>query len=228
MTKVTAILLAGGKGVRMGSPTPKQYLKLLGKPMARYSFELFLETPAIQQIVVVCATGHRQVFSHTGHCQVDFAKPGRERQDSAYSGFCEAMDSDLICIHDAAYPLLTQEDLEAVIEAASKHGAAVAATPVPYTIKEVNKRGFVTRTPERSSLWQAQTPQIIRKDLLAQGYTEATKRGVIATDDVALMELINQPVKVVSTDPSNIKVTTPSDFELACQLLEQRLLIAAP
>lgn len=224
MTKVTttAILLAGGIGRRMESSIPKQYLALAGKPVARYSFELFLRSDAISSIVIVCGEEYRGYFTHDTNKPVHFAQPGPERQDSAYHGFCVAQDADLICVHDAAYPLLTEETLRDVIASADAHGAAVAATPVRYTIKEVDADGFVVRTPERSKLWQAQTPQIIRRELLAYAYSVAAERSVQATDDVALMELIGQTVKIVESDPRNIKLTTPGDFKLAEQLLKEQ------
>lgn len=221
--RTTAILLAGGQGQRMGAPIPKQYLALGDKPMARHSFDLFLSSARIDRVVVVCEERYRSVFKHCLPTPVIFAKPGLTRQGSAYQGFLAAGASDYLCIHDAAYPLLSLTTLHAVLDAAHRYGAALAATPVRYTIKEADGFDKVHRTPERHLLWNAQTPQVIRRDLLEQGYALAKKEGVELTDDVALVERLGHPVKLVDTPPENIKVTTAVDFQLAELLYRDRL-----
>lgn len=218
---VTAVLLAGGIGSRMKSSIPKQYMKLLGKPLALYSFELFMDSPEIDRIIVVCAPQYRELFEKIPQQKpLGFALPGKERQDSAFNALQQAENTDFLCIHDAAYPLLQASTLHAVIHAAREHGAALAATPARYTIKEATDEGTVTQTPDRKRLWSAQTPQVVRKDWLEHAYAYAQERGICCTDDTALVELMGHPIKLVSASTENIKVTTPVDLKLAEILLK--------
>src|SRR5947209_6075219 len=125
---VSAILLAGGIGARMKLPIPKQYYLLNGKPIARYSFEMLISMKEIVEVIVVCVPEYRHFFAvglEELAAKVKFAMPGKRRQDSVYSGFQEvSQQSELVCIHDAARPFITQPLIRRVIEAASQHGAA--------------------------------------------------------------------------------------------------------
>jgi 2-C-methyl-D-erythritol 4-phosphate cytidylyltransferase len=151
---------------------------------------------------------------------------GSTRQESAYRGLQAAAALDLAVewavVHDGARPLVTAELVAACLAAARAHGAAVAATPVTDTIKRVNAAGLVRRTPPRSKLWAAQTPQVGRLHDLLQAHAQARAAGLEATDDAALLEGLGISVKVVPAPAENIKITTLHDLEVARMLLQRR------
>uniref|UniRef100_A0A7I4AU90 2-C-methyl-D-erythritol 4-phosphate cytidylyltransferase n=1 Tax=Physcomitrium patens TaxID=3218 RepID=A0A7I4AU90_PHYPA len=138
---VSVILLAGGKGTRMGANMPKQYLPLLGRPIALHSFQTFAHMMEVLEIVVVCDPSYRDVFEEAAKdvaVPVKFAMPGKERQDSVRSGLNEISNSaKLVCVHDSARPLVLVKDIRKVLNDAAVHGAAVLGVPVKATIKEV-------------------------------------------------------------------------------------------
>lgn len=218
MTQVSVILLAGGSGQRMHSGIPKQYLPLQGKPIARHSFDLFASLPEVGEIVVVCAPEYQAIFGLESptNIAVRFATPGAQRQDSTYSGLQQvSSQATLVCVHDAARPLLTKEAAQQVIAAAATHGAAALAVPAKATIKQGDHSQFVTCTLDRKSLWEMQTPQVIERNLLARAYAHCQENASALTDDVSLIEALGHPVKLVVGDDSNIKITTPADLAIA-------------
>ncbi|KAB1208638.1 2-C-methyl-D-erythritol 4-phosphate cytidylyltransferase, chloroplastic [Morella rubra] len=171
---VSVILLAGGKGKRMGASMPKQYLPLLGQPIALYSLHTFSQLIEVKEIIVVCDPSYKDIFEETKeniHVELKFTLPGKERQDSVYSGL-QAVDlnSELVCIHDSARPLVLSGDIEKVLKDGRLNGAAVLGVPVKATIKEANSQSFVVRTLNRKTLWEMQTPQVTTPDdlLLAE------------------------------------------------------------
>ncbi|KAG5525696.1 hypothetical protein RHGRI_032106 [Rhododendron griersonianum] len=209
---VSVILLAGGKGKRMGASMPKQYLPLLGQPIALYSFYTFSHMIEVKEIVVVCDPSYRDIFQDTKekiHVDLKFAFPGKERQDSVYSGL-QAVDlnSELVCIHDSARPLVTPGDVKKVLKDGWLNGAAVLGVPAKATIKEANSESFVVRTLDRRTLWEMQTPQVIKPE-----------EGLEVTDDVSIVEHLKHPVYITEGSYTNIKVTTPDDLLLAERIL---------
>lgn len=224
MTKdIGVILLAGGVGTRMGSETPKQFLLLKGKPIARYSFDLLTRTPGVAEVVVVCAAAYRHFFENIeSSIPLTFALPGILRQDSVYNGL-QAIKSNcsLICVHDAARPCISLPLIQRVTDAARAHGAATTGIPVKFTVKKSNPEGFVDHTPDRSLIWEIQTPQVIRKDWLVEGFSHAKHHQLTVTDDVSLVELLKYPVKLVEGCYRNIKITTPDDLLMTEQLMQE-------
>lgn len=217
MKKISAILLSGGIGSRMGITTPKQYLPLAGKIIALYSYELLCQIDRIKEVIVVCDTEYQPHFK----CR-HFAQPGERRQDSLYNGLQHvSTDSDYVLIHDAARPLVKKEDVEALIDAGLECGAACLATPVKMTIKQADLKCMVIQTLPRNSLFEIQTPQILKKDLLIAGFQKAEKQNLTVTDDVSLAELVSHPVKLVMGSYENIKVTTPEDLLFAENVLSE-------
>ncbi|KAG9457113.1 hypothetical protein H6P81_001621 [Aristolochia fimbriata] len=221
---VSVVLLAGGKGKRMGANMPKQYLPLLGKPIALYSFHTFSQMIEVKEIVVVCDPSYRDVFEDTSDelpIALKFALPGKERQDSVFSGF-QVIDgeSELVCIHDSARPLVTSGDIKKVLKDAWLTGAAVLGVPVKATIKEANNESYVVRTLDRKSLWEMQTPQVIKPDLLKNGFDLVHREGLEVTDDVSIVEHLKYPVYITEGSYTNIKVTTPDDLLLAERILK--------
>lgn len=218
---VTVILLAGGVGSRMQSKVPKQYLSLKNKPVALHSFELFMSLPEVAEIVVVSAPEYRSLFQQINpEIMLTFAMPGERRQDSVYSGLC-AMKSQpqYVCVHDSARPCISAPLVRRVIDAAREHGAATSGMPIKFTVKECNGHHFVTNTPDRSHIWEIQTPQVIRADWLREGFQYALKHNLTVTDDVSLVELVNKTVKLVEGSYANLKITTPDDLILSEYLI---------
>ncbi|XP_027329419.1 2-C-methyl-D-erythritol 4-phosphate cytidylyltransferase, chloroplastic isoform X3 [Abrus precatorius] len=223
---VSVVLLAGGKGKRMGANMPKQYLPLLGQPIALFSFYTFSHMVEVKEIIVVCDPTYKDIFEDAqgnDQAELKFALPGKERQDSVYSGLqeCAAVDSnsELVCIHDSARPLVLSGDVKKVLKDGLLNGAAVLGVPVKATIKEANSESFVVRTLDRKTLWEMQTPQVIKPELLRKGFELVNREGLEVTDDVSIVEHLKHPVYITEGSYTNIKVTTPDDMLLAERIL---------
>ncbi|GJD07065.1 2-C-methyl-D-erythritol 4-phosphate cytidylyltransferase, chloroplastic [Galdieria sulphuraria] len=205
----SVILLAGGSGKRMNSNIPKQYLLLHGKPVLEYSLELFLSVFLCPHLIQ--------------DPRVEFACPGKERQDSVYNGLQKVKNNvDLVCIHDAARPLVSKETIEKCFSDAAVYGAAVVGVPSKSTIKESVDGSFVYRTLDRTRLWEIQTPQVIRPELLRRGFVRVNDENVTVTDDVSIVEKLGEPVKLTLGEYSNIKLTTEEDLKVAEYILLSR------
>ncbi|XP_010682094.2 2-C-methyl-D-erythritol 4-phosphate cytidylyltransferase, chloroplastic isoform X1 [Beta vulgaris subsp. vulgaris] len=220
---VSVILLAGGKGKRMGASMPKQYLPLLGQPIALYSLYTFSQMVEVKEIVVVCDPSYKDIFEEMRdkiHVDLKFTEPGKERQDSVYNGLqAIASGADLVCIHDSARPLVLSQDIEKVLKDGKVHGAAVLGVPVKATIKEANNESFVVKTLDRKTLWEMQTPQVILPALLKDGFDLVTRRGLEVTDDVSIVEHLGHRVYITEGSYTNIKITTPDDLLVAERIL---------
>jgi len=220
------ILLSGGQGKRMGASMPKQYLPLLGLPIALHSLKTFCQLKEVKEVVVVCEPDYRDVFEgsiENLQIPLKFARPGKERQDSVFNGLQEIDgDSELVCVHDSARPLVSSEDLKKVLEDAAVHGAAVLGVPVKATIKEANSDSFVVKTLDRKTLWEMQTPQVMKPNLLKDGFELVRRDGLEVTDDVSIVEYLKHPVYITEGSYTNIKVTTPEDLLLAERLMNEK------
>ncbi|KAI3805242.1 hypothetical protein L1987_27439 [Smallanthus sonchifolius] len=228
---VSVVLLAGGKGKRMGASMPKQYLPLLGQPIALYSFYTFSRMPEVKEIVVVCDPSYQDIFEDARekiNVDLKFALPGKERQDSVYSGL-QAIDltSELVCVHDSARPLVTSSDVGKVLNDGLRVGASVLGVPAKATIKEGNSESFVVKTLDRKTLWEMQTPQVIKPELLKKGFELVNREGLEVTDDVSIVEHLKHPVYITHGSYTNIKVTTPDDLLLAERILNTESFVPA-
>jgi 2-C-methyl-D-erythritol 4-phosphate cytidylyltransferase len=149
---------------------------------------------------------------------VEVCKGGKERCDSVQNALVKVKDDiDLVAIHDAARPCIVDKWIDEVFAAAEKDGAAILAVPEPATLKRVS-HGKITETVKRDGLWQAQTPQVFRRELITKAYAARTGRNV--TDDAQLVELLGHAVTVVEGSPLNLKITTRDDLKLAEQVLK--------
>uniref|UniRef100_A0A0E0JRZ2 2-C-methyl-D-erythritol 4-phosphate cytidylyltransferase, chloroplastic n=1 Tax=Oryza punctata TaxID=4537 RepID=A0A0E0JRZ2_ORYPU len=223
---VSVVLLSGGQGKRMGASMPKQYLPLLGLPIALHSLKTFCQLKEVKEVVVVCDPDYKDVFEgsiENVQIPIKFALPGKERQDSVYNGLQEIDgDSELVCVHDSARPLVSSEDVKKVLEDAVVHGAAVLGVPVKATIKEADSDSFVVKTLDRKTLWEMQTPQVMRPSLLRDGFELVKRDGLEVTDDVSIVEYLKHPVYITEGSYTNIKVTTPDDLLLAERLMNEK------
>ena len=211
---VSLILLAGGSGSRMGSSIPKQFININGKMLANYSLDVFLSIEAIDEIVIVCASCYQSYFQASKKT-FKFALPGLRRQDSVFNGLqCVSTSADLVCIHDAARPYISTQIVKDVLQAADQYGAAALGMPMKNTVKQISSDNFVVKTVDRSELWEIQTPQVIKHNLLKEGFNIAYNKDLTVTDDVALVELLEAPVKIVKGSYKNIKVTNPDDLSI--------------
>jgi len=220
---ISAILLSGGSGTRMGSSIPKQYLPIRGKPLILHTLDALLSFQDWGEIAVVCEESYTPLFAPYGKYPLRFALPGKERQDSVFAG-AEVLSplTKFVSIHDGARPLLKPKDLINVIEAGKLHGAATLGIPVKATIKEVDGNLFVEKTLAKSKLFEIQTPQVISYHLLQKGRAFVEKEKKLVTDDVSLAEILGVRVKIVPGSDDNIKVTTPLDLALVELLLRKR------
>jgi 2-C-methyl-D-erythritol 4-phosphate cytidylyltransferase len=199
----SAILVAAGKGARMGAGVDKLFLEVAGRPVVAHTWRRFDEAPCIGEIILVVRRGRQNTFAKLA-AEYHFQKPfrvvigGAERQDSVWNGL-QALSaaSEIVAIHDAARPCASGELIAATVRAAEENGAAVAAQPVTDTIKESADGRFIQRTLDRSRLWSVQTPQTFRVEVIRRALTEVRHRGLIFTDDTAACELIGQPVRLV-------------------------------
>lgn len=220
---VAVVLLAGGIGSRMGKPLPKQFLSLADKVIAHHSLDVFLTLDEVDEIVIVCHPSYRSFFDVYKDSRIHFALPGVQRQDSVWNGL-EALRHrpDLVCIHDAARPMIDVDLTRRVLAAGLEHGAATVGMPLRFTLKQSTQQGFVDKTLDRSLLWEIQTPQVIQRDLLLEGFEKVHRENLQVTDDVSVVELLAKPVKLVMGNSCNIKITTPEDLIFAEQWLAQK------
>jgi 2-C-methyl-D-erythritol 4-phosphate cytidylyltransferase len=220
-----AILVAAGKGVRMGAD--KLWLEIAGCPVIVHSWKIFDEAKCVDEIILIARDGSQKKFSELVekfHFQKKFqiVVGGAERQDSVWNGL-EALSPkmEIVAIHDAARPCVTEELIAATIEAAKKNGAAVASQQITDTIKESADGKIVSRTLDRSKLWSVQTPQTFRVEIIRRAISAAREKNLIFTDDTAACELIGQPVQLVPSASPNPKITVPADLPFIELLLRR-------
>ena len=224
----TAIIVAAGKGTRMGPDVDKLFLEIAGKPVVIHTWQRFDAAKCIDEIVVVVRDGMQPAFVELAR-QFQLTKKfrlvagGKERQDSVWNGLeAVAHGTKIVAIQDGARPCTSEALIEATIAAARETGAAVAAQPVTDTIKESADGKLVDRTPDRSKLWAVQTPQTFRLEIIRRALSEVRRQGLLVTDDTAACELIGQAVRLVTSAAPNPKVTRPEDVPYIEMLLARR------
>lgn len=220
MAKVAVILPAAGGSTRFGGPQKKPFVPLAGRPIWLRTAELFWKRDDVAAVYLVVAADDRDEFaSRFGHLLAfttgRLVIGGAERFESVANALAEVpSEVDLVAVHDAVRPLTPPAVIDAVFATAAEHGAALPAVAVADTLKRV-EAGLVTETVSRAGLWQAQTPQVARRDWLIDAYARRSSLSGPITDDVQLLEACGYPVRVVSGSPLNLKITTPDDLKLA-------------
>jgi 2-C-methyl-D-erythritol 4-phosphate cytidylyltransferase len=234
--KVAAIIPAAGSGKRMGSAQNKIWLQINGSSILEYTLKAFQTTSLIDRIVLVINGAELKEFetflaqrSTTFAHPVDLAIGGAERQDSVANGLNFLMKQpgwgdkrDLVVIHDGARALVNETILTSAIEMAQKFRAVGVGVPVKDTIKQIDREGLVINTPERTSLWAMQTPQVFELNLLLECYQRVAAFHLKCTDDCSVVEACGYPVKLLMGSYENLKITTPEDLILAETILRRR------
>ena len=226
--KCTAIVLAAGQGKRMGTKIQKQYLEIDEKPVLYYSLRAFEECELIDDIVLVvggsqtnyCET---QIVSKYGFKKIRaIVEGGKERYHSVANGLYVVEDG-YVFIHDGARPFVNEEILHRVYNEVVKYKACVVGMPVKDTIKIADGNGFADVTPDRSLLWQVQTPQVFAVSLIKEAYKKLLESDTInVTDDAMVAEqMLGVKVKLVEGSYENIKITTPEDLKIAENFLQK-------
>lgn len=210
----------------MKTKDSKLLLKINGKTVLERSVNAFLNISDVDEVIVVAREKDIPAFSDIlTDERVSFVVGGDTRQQSVMNAVDVIDDCELIIIHDGARPLIKSEDIENTIRAAKENKAAAVGVFVKDTVKVVDKNGFVVSTPDRSTLFAVQTPQIFDFELYRNAAQNAREKGFDLTDDCQLVESFNQKVKTVVGSYSNIKITTPDDIVLAENLLKNEALI---
>ena len=221
-----AVIVAAGSGKRMGTTVSKQYLLLEGKEILAHTVEKFEKSKMIDEIILVVGQEKVSRISQmaAGHDSKKIsavAQGGAERQDSIWNGLMQTSPSvEIVLLHDGVRPFVTEEMIQASIQTAREMGACAVGVPVKDTIKVCGADDMTLETPDRSRLWQIQTPQTFRRKVIFQAFEKARKDGFVATDDTSVAEYAGFPVKVIQGSYRNIKITTQEDLLIARAFLE--------
>lgn len=225
MAKFAVILPAAGRSSRFRDKHYKKPFAVLGgRAVWLHSAERFLNRDDVVQTIVVIAAEDREQFnfkfsSNVAILGITVVEGGQERSDSVERALARVKpEAEFICVHDAARPCLCDEWVDRILQAAEKTGAAIFAIPVSGTLKRVGPGHAIRETVSRQDLWEAQTPQVFRRELLLEAY--AKREGLQATDDAQLVERLGHSVTVVPGSPVNLKITTKEDLRLAEQALK--------
>jgi 2-C-methyl-D-erythritol 4-phosphate cytidylyltransferase len=230
--KASAIIVAAGSGVRLGKQEPKAFVKIDGRTMLWYSLEMVAKIEELGELVITVPAGfetaaREEVKSAGVEIPVKITVGGVERQDSVRIALgLMSATSELVIVHDAARPMADAEIFRRCLEAAARIGAAIAAVPVADTLKRVVSDdaggGAIVETVARAGLWQAQTPQAFRRELLVEAHRRAGEQKIAATDDADLVERIGGRVEVVEASSRNLKITTVADLAMAEAMVAAR------
>jgi 2-C-methyl-D-erythritol 4-phosphate cytidylyltransferase len=227
MSKFCVIIPAAGESQRFGGEEKKAFAKLDGRPVFLRTLERFVTRPDVcQTILAVAESDMEQVKASYGanlaFMGVHLVVGGKERFQTVVAALEKVSgDADFVAVHDAVRPCVTDDQIDAVFAEAVKSGAAILGCPVTATLKRVGVTKLIEETIPRSDLFEAQTPQVFRKDILQDAHAKAdTSTGV--TDDAQLLERAGHPVAVVPSDATNLKITTKGDLRLAQAILKSR------
>ena len=225
---VTAIFPAAGRGSRMKADRNKILLELEGEAILIQTLKKFAEIDRITNLIIAVSKEEIPIIKNLLESK-NFSKPiqivegGSERQFSIYNAIKKVpSESEIVLIHDAARPLISVEIIDRVIDSAIEFGGSIAAVPEKNTIKIATSDQFVDKTLPRNLLWEIQTPQAFRREIIEKAYESAISDKFLGTDDSSLVERIGYPVKIVESESSNIKITTPDDLLFAKEFIRRR------
>jgi 2-C-methyl-D-erythritol 4-phosphate cytidylyltransferase len=211
----------------MGGTVSKPYLEVNGRPLLSYTLEIFQTHPLIEEIIVIVQPGdiaycREEIVDRYGYNKVGAViAGGKERQDSVSRGLLLLGSAvEWVAVHDGVRPLVSGATITRVLRAAFEKGAAVVGVPVKDTIKIVGADMAVRSTPDRRTVWQVQTPQVFRRELIMRAYEKAEAEGWRGTDDSSLVERLGEKVFMVEGEYSNIKVTTPDDLVFIKEMMK--------
>ncbi|MFQ5918169.1 MAG: 2-C-methyl-D-erythritol 4-phosphate cytidylyltransferase [Candidatus Binatia bacterium] len=226
---VNGLIVAAGEGKRTGKKTPKAFLSLAGRPMILHTLGRFATCENVRKVILV--TLDSEVFRCQELIRSDarlrslecVVKPGGpRRQDSVEQGLaCLDADCEVVVIHDGARPFVSSRLIDRCVEIAFEKGAVVVGVPVRDTIKVVTADSRVRETPPRKSLWEIQTPQVFRVELIREAYLRAAQEDLEVTDDAMLVERLGASVAVLQGEKTNIKMTFEEDFLFGEALLSK-------
>ncbi len=222
--KVSAVIVAAGRGSRMGAGYNKVYMPLLGEPILRHTIRAFKESEVCDELIIVTGKedfGRAKDSADGFGIKYILTEGGATRQQSVINGI-KAASGDLVAVHDGARALITPELIKTVISEAKKSGAAALGVMSKDTIKLSDNDGFITSTVERDCAYLIQTPQVFAKDELIKAHESAVEDGFLATDDCVVMERIGTRIKIVNGSYENIKLTTFEDIYTAERILKAR------
>ena len=210
---VTAIIAAAGSGTRMGAEINKVYLQLKDKPVISYSIDTFLKNKYIDEIIVVIRKGDEELFSKLGY-KLKTVYGGEVRKISIHNALKEAK-GEIVIIHDGARPFVKEDFINRCLAAMEEFPGAMVGVKEKNTVKMTDEFGVVTKTIDRSKVWQTQTPQCFDKELLLRAHEEYANSEIDITDDCMLLELVGARVKVLEGEYTNLKITTKEDVVIA-------------
>jgi 2-C-methyl-D-erythritol 4-phosphate cytidylyltransferase len=225
----TAIVLAAGEGRRISGNTSKVFLPLAGRPLLLRTLDRVFSARTIEKVVLViaaieaarCETMLRSDTALQGRPWL-LQTGGATRQQSAKRGLEKiGSDTDIVMIHDGARPFASTNLIDRCVEIAADKGAVVVGLPARDTIKMVSRDRRIQSTPERSSLWEIQTPQVFKRELILEAHERAEQEGVEVTDDAMLVERLGKSVFVMEGERTNFKITVPEDVWLAETLIRE-------
>lgn len=227
MSNNCAIILAAGKGRRMGANINKQFLKLNDKPILFYTLKVFSQHENIDEIILVAAENEveyckKEVIDKYNIKKISkIATGGKERQDSVLNGLKEIKKCDIVLIHDGARPFVSPKVISEGIEYSRQYGACACGVKPIDTIKVRNDQGFSSNTLKRDELFAVQTPQCFKYDIIRNCHEEIHKQGILVTDDTMVVEMFNNKVYLYEGDYSNIKITTAQDLSVGEEILKK-------
>jgi 2-C-methyl-D-erythritol 4-phosphate cytidylyltransferase len=234
MARFAIIIPAAGKAERFGGSQKKTFSKIDGRPIFIRTLEHFVNREDVCQTILAVApedTGEMKAKygPNLGFMGVKMVEGGARRCDTIAAALKEVSnEAEYVAIHDAVRPCVTSEMIDAVFAEAGKTGAAILACPLTGTIKRVSDAKVIEETVPRSALYEAQTPQVFRKDLLVNAYDRLGEINEEVTDDAQMVELAGHPVSVVISDATNLKITTRADITLASAIIKARPQKAVP
>lgn len=224
-----AIIVAAGRGKRFGK-SDKIFSPLSNKPLIYHTIKKFQGCKSIDEIVIVTQKNNfNKINEIKKQCNLNKIKKiiegGKERQDSVYNGLnsLNAKSNDIVIVHNATNPLVREEEITECINAAKKHGTAVAGFPLKDTIKKI-KNNFVEKTLNRKDIFQVQTPQAVQYGLFVDAFSNAKKENLKFTDDVSLVESLGKKVKLVPCSYENFKITTREDLKIAEAIMKKDIM----